>query len=232
MTNILFQLGNVLYLVAYSVRDMLWLRIITVVAMFCLMPFYYCCENGPLYPPLAWQTLFILVNLYQITMLIIERRPVFLGDEELQLYRSVFSTLQPREFAKVLSIAQWKRAATGDELLAQDQAVSDLMIVSSGCTHVAMDGRHVAEIGPGQFIGEMGFLTGEDSSARVVAAMPIDYLSWPVVELRAMLVASPMLHLKFQGILGSDVVAKLRHRTFATAHPSQIFSPVQIDKST
>jgi CRP-like cAMP-binding protein len=193
------------------------------------MPYFYCCAETPLYPALAWGSLFILVNLYQIVMLILERRPVFMGDEELELYRSVFSTLQPREYLRLLSLAEWKRAALGDELLAQEATVTHLLLVSSGCGHVTMDGRHVAEIGPGQFIGEMGFLTGEEASARVVAAMPTDYLSWPIAELQNMLNATPMLHLKFQGVLGSDVVAKLRHRTFAAAHPSQVFTPVRLE---
>ena len=57
--------------------------------------------------------------------------------------------------------------------------------------------------------------------------MPTDYLAWPVEALRAALEAAPMLHLKFQGVLGNDVVAKLRHRTFAAAHPSQVFNPMQ-----
>ncbi|HMP08038.1 MAG TPA: hypothetical protein PJ982_16945, partial [Lacipirellulaceae bacterium] len=79
MTNLL-HLGNVLYLVAYSVRDMLWLRIITVIATLCLMPYYYF-RDEPLYAPIAWCTLFTLVNLVQIAILILEKRPVFLGEE-------------------------------------------------------------------------------------------------------------------------------------------------------
>jgi hypothetical protein len=39
--DLLIHVANVLYLVAYMVRDVLWLRILTVVGAFCLMPFYY-----------------------------------------------------------------------------------------------------------------------------------------------------------------------------------------------
>src|SRR4051794_11272645 len=115
MTNLL-HLGNVLFLLAYSVRDMLWLRIISVVATLFLMP-YYCVRETPLYAPMCWATLFITVNLVQIALLILEKRPVFLSEEELHLYRTVFRGLKPKEFLKLLSIAEWKQAKMGEELL-------------------------------------------------------------------------------------------------------------------
>jgi hypothetical protein len=216
--------GNILYLIAYLVRDMLWLRVVTVLGLLSLMMFYYWHPQGPLNGPLAWNAVFMAVNAVQIVLLVMERRPVFLGEEELALYRSIFFTLKPREFAKLLSIAEWKRAKPGEELLPQHQPVEALMLLSRGLANVEIDGRRVAEVSGGQFIGEMGFLTEQESSARVAAAEATDYLAWPATKLRALLTASPALHVKVQGILGCDVVAKLRQEGFATAHPSQVFT--------
>jgi CRP-like cAMP-binding protein len=215
----LFNLGNVLYLVAFSVRDMLWLRILTVVAQLCLMP-YYCVRTEVLYAPICWGTLFILINLVQIVWLILESRPVFLGEEELHLYRTVFRGLKPREFLKLLSIAAWKQAKLGEELLSQNKPVAELLLISAGRGTVEMDRRHVAELGSGQFVGEMGFLTEQPASARVVAAIPTTYLAWPAAKLRSLLASTPGLHLKMQGVLGSDLVGKLRQNALANAHPS------------
>ena len=87
---------------------------------------------------------FLAVNLAQIAVLILERRPVFLGEEELQLYRSVFPALRPREFMKLLSIAEWKKARPGDVLLEQAEPVPTLMLLSSGGGTVHLDDRYVA----------------------------------------------------------------------------------------
>jgi CRP-like cAMP-binding protein len=219
------HLGNVLYLVAYSVRDMLWLRIITVAATLCLVPFYY--ARGPLYGPIGWAALFTLVNIFQIILLILEERPVFFGDQELELYRTTFHTLKPREFAKLLSIAEWKQATVGVELLAQNKPVGALMLIAEGRGAVEVDGRRVAEVAAGQFVGEMGFLTQQDASARVVAGGPTNYVSWPVARLRSLLAASPGLHMKVQGVLGSDLVGKLRREAQSAAHPSQLLSALR-----
>jgi CRP-like cAMP-binding protein len=218
----LLHFGNILYLVAYSVRDMLWLRILIIIATLFLMPYYW--ASGPLYAPIAWALLTIFLNMFQIVLLILETRPVFFRDQELQVYRSTFYTLKPREFAKLLSIAEWKKAAIGDELLAQNQPVPALMLLAEGRGAVEVDGRHVAEVAAGQFVGEMGFLTQQDASARVVAGLPTNYLAWPVAKLRSLLSATPALHMKLQGILGSDLVAKLRREAQSAAHPSQLLS--------
>ena len=43
------HVANVLYLASYSVRDILWLRILTVVAALCLLPYYFTCSNNILW---------------------------------------------------------------------------------------------------------------------------------------------------------------------------------------
>lgn len=216
------HLANVLYLLAYSVRDILWLRILTVVAAGALMPYYFCCSEDPLYAPIAWNGLFIMVNVVQIALLIMERRPVFLGEDELRLYRTVFKTLKPREFVRLMRLASWERAVPGTRLLGQNEPVEALILVAHGTAAVDIDGRHIAHVQSNQFIGEMGFLTQQPASANVVAADVVEYLSWPVAKLRDFLDETPHLHVKVQGILGVDLVGKLRREGFANAHPSQV----------
>jgi CRP-like cAMP-binding protein len=220
--------GNVLYLLAYLVRDILWLRILTVVASLSLIVFYF---SRDLYAAITWCSLFTLVNLVQIAMLILERRPVFLGEDEMRLYHKLFRTLTPREFMKLLSIAQWKSAGEGEEILKQGEAVTELNLISSGMGVVAIDGRHIAEVGPNQFVGEMAFLTEQDASASVVAQLPLGYLAWPVDQLRTLFHDAPQIHVKFQGVLGSDLVEKLRHEGISAAHPSQIINSYQTEEA-
>ena len=39
--ELLIHAANVLYIFAFMVRDILWLRILTVVAAACLIPYFY-----------------------------------------------------------------------------------------------------------------------------------------------------------------------------------------------
>lgn len=215
-----FHFGNILYLVAYLVRDILWLRIITIAAIASMMPYYYCCHDKPQYQPIAWCSLFVAVNLVQIGLLIWERRPVFIGEEEKRIYREVFKSLSPREFVRLLEIADWERVAVDEQLLTQDQQVNSLSLIATGRGSVQIDGRHVADVGSRQFVGEMAFLTEAPASASVIAKTHMDVLSWPLEKLRPFLLDNSQIHFKLRGVLGNDLVEKLRHRGFAAAHPS------------
>lgn len=65
-------------------------------------------------------------------------------------------------------------------------------------------------IGPKQFIGEMSFLTGHRATADVVATDTCRVLVWSQESLSEALAKLPGLAFKIRGILGRDVVAKLR----------------------
>ena len=90
----LIHVANVLFLLSYLVRDILWLRLLTIVAIGSLLPYY--AGNG-LYPPIYWNSVFIAINVYQIYRLLMERRPVRLTLEQQRLYRLGFDRLPPRE---------------------------------------------------------------------------------------------------------------------------------------
>ena len=216
------HVANVLYLLAYLVRDILWLRILTVVAALCLLPYYFCCSEHPLYAPIAWNALFTVVNIVQIALLILERRPVFLGEDELRLYRTIFKTLKPREFLRLMGVAQWKRASPGQRLMEQGDPVTELMLLAHGSADIEVNRNRIASVAAGQFVGEMGFLTNQRASASVIAAAAIDYLAWPAEELRVLLADSPQLHIKVHGILGVDLVGKIRREATDPTPPEVV----------
>lgn len=69
----LVHVANVLYLVSYLVKDVLWLHVLTVVAGLVSMP-YFGLRADPLWAPVAWNVVFVAINTYQIHLLWRERR--------------------------------------------------------------------------------------------------------------------------------------------------------------
>ena len=69
--EILINAANLLYLVAYVVRDVLLLRTLTVLAASCLIPYLYFREE-PLLTAVYWNLLFIGLNVVWITRLSLE----------------------------------------------------------------------------------------------------------------------------------------------------------------
>ena len=110
--NYFIHAANILLLVAYSVRDILWLRLFAVGAALISIPFYVL-QPTTLWAPLLWSAVFAAINLFQSWRLFLERRPVKLTPEEEEVRRLVFRDLPPRKILQVLSIGLWTTAETG-----------------------------------------------------------------------------------------------------------------------
>ena len=77
----LINLSNIVFLVAFSVRDVLWLRILAIVGEGLTLPYYYF-QGEKLWPPIVWGAAFMLVNAVRVVAMALERRPVVLSDME------------------------------------------------------------------------------------------------------------------------------------------------------
>jgi CRP-like cAMP-binding protein len=205
----LIHLANVLYLCSYLVKDIFWLRALTVVAGLVLLAFY-ALQPTPLLAAIAWNVLFAVINVYQLYLLFLERRPVALGEHEQRLYRLVFRSLTPREFVKLLAVGRWEEARADERLVESGRALDRVMVIFAGKTAVRAGDKAIAELGAGQFVGEMSFLTGQTPTADVVAVEPTRYVAWPTRALSHFLETNPALRAAIQLVIGTDLVGKLR----------------------
>jgi len=70
--ELLIYTANVLYLISYLVRDILHLRMLTIVAACCLVIYFYC-QPEPMMTVVGWNLFFIALNVVQLTRIGIER---------------------------------------------------------------------------------------------------------------------------------------------------------------
>lgn len=205
----LIHIANVLYLFSYSMRDILWLRILTVAAACFMLPYFYY-QPEPLYPPIFWNLVFVALNVFWIARLLLERRPVKLSDDEKQLCQIAFRTLTPREMKKILKISSWENAAPGECFVSKDDPLEKLILIYSGKADIEIDGKKVGELHAGQFIGELSYFTDEVAAASVVATEATRYVSWPKDRLKHFLEKDSDLRAAFQIILGSVLAKRLK----------------------
>jgi len=72
--EILIHIANGLYVASYFMRDILWLRLYSVIAASCLVGFFYF-QSDPILPVIFWNLFFVLLNICWIVRLILERLP-------------------------------------------------------------------------------------------------------------------------------------------------------------
>ena len=193
LTMILFHLANALYLVSYAVRDILWLRVITVLAGLALIASFLRRSQSAVAPAVAWNCLFFIINIVRIHLLILERRPIPLSADQQQLQQLVFRTLRPRELVRLLRIGRIVDHPTGARVIQRGEPLADLLLVIAGTARVELGDKPAIEIADGAFIGEMSYLTGKAPGADVIAATPLRIVHWPTADLRAFLDTSPEL---------------------------------------
>ena len=68
----LIYAANILYLLSYLVRDMLHLRLLTIVAACCLVTYFYS-QAEPLMTVVYWNLFFVTLNVLQLTRILWER---------------------------------------------------------------------------------------------------------------------------------------------------------------
>jgi CRP-like cAMP-binding protein len=207
--DLLIHVANVLYLFAFMVRDILWLRMLTVVAAICLIPYYYF-QPESMMIPIYWNLVFMVLNIYWICRLLLERLPVKLSADEQRLCELVFRTMSPREMIKLLKLATWENAEAGECFVERDRPLDRLMVIYSGKACAEVGGRKVTELNPGQFIGSIDYVTQETASANVVAIEPTRYVSWPKSKLKDFMNRNPDLHLALKSTLAIDLTRWLQ----------------------
>jgi CRP-like cAMP-binding protein len=99
----------------------------------------------------------------------------------------VFSDLTDDEVAHVAAIAAEVSVPEGKELVREGDYSYDVLAIEEGTASVERAGGKIADLGPGDVIGEMGVLDRSQRNATVKATSPmllVTLTSWDIRRLR------------------------------------------------
>jgi CRP-like cAMP-binding protein len=178
--ELLVHFGNVLLLISYSVRSMLWLRWFAVASALTVVP-YYVAQEKVLWPPVFWALVFTAINL----------------------------SMQPRQFLSLVLIGAWKDASAGDQVLTERERVSAVCVPISGAIDVRRQGQRLMTLRPGYLIGTALALTDAPSPVSASFSESGRYIEWPVSQLRIFSDRNPQLRATLQGMVNQDLARKL-----------------------
>ena len=213
-STVVFFFANTLYVISYMLTSMLWLRVLAIIAAVSTFPYFYF-QAEPLWSALFWQSCFLAVNLVNLLILLFSMRFMhFDGDEELA-YELKFSDLKPYEVRPVFKYAKNRSLEAGHMLLQDGKQNQTLFLILSGECRVEKDGKQVALLGPGHFVGELSFLTRHEVSADVVTATATKMMSWDKQSLAPLFKRQGLYESYFNSLCSVDVAGKLRTMTAA-----------------
>ena len=206
--NIATLAGHLAFgLIAFSflVKDILYLRILSILASLFSVLYNFYIPVEPMWLAINWNIIFVLVNIYHISVIIYEKRPVKMSSKEKELHETMFRGLTPVEFLKITKIAKWKKYKTPLPIITQGKPVNDLILIYNGLVDVIVNDKKVAELKDGQFVGEMSFLTEKPATATCKVAHTTECLVWPQKDFKDLLKRNPSLYFTIQSLLSEQV---------------------------
>ena len=198
-------------LIAFSflVKDIFWLRIVSIIASLFSVFYNYTIPAEPMWLAVNCNIIFIIVNLYHIGVILYEKRAVKMDDKNEELYQTLFKDMTPVEYLKISRAATWETLKPGQRVITQGMPVPDLYLIYNGTVDVLVDNDNVAQLKDGEFVGEMSFLTEKVATATCKVKHESQCLVWKQREFKELLKRNPSLYFTIQSVLSAQVSDKL-----------------------
>ena len=104
-----------------------------------------------------------------------------------------FSGLSKHELEQLAGWTFELEVPAGEELLKEGKLAHEFFVIEDGAVEVRQDGERIAELGTGDFFGEIALLEGGTRTATVVATTPLRLIVMSAHEFRRMEQEFPVL---------------------------------------
>ena len=105
-----------------------------------------------------------------------------------------FASLKKKELEALSRQTDELDLPAGKELTRQGDFGQEFFVIESGTAEVTRNGEHVADLGPGDFFGEMALLGEERRTATVIASTPMEVIVMTRADFRALDRSMPEVH--------------------------------------
>ncbi len=201
------HIANILFVFSYSIRDIMWLRVLALCGSFISLPYYYL-QAEVLWQPIGWAAIFMAINGWHVWRLWLERRPVELSADEARLYDLTFFPLTRRRFIELARLGRWADLVAGDILARPGQPVEEVVVpLTDGIE--ARIGEHVlGRFAAGEIVGAAA-VYGRPQPFEVVARESCRVLRVPVAAIKRHAGRDDQLARTLERIAREDLARKL-----------------------
>ncbi len=209
---ILLNTANIIFLVAFLAKKIVWLRFLTITGNILVIPYYLYYLEPPLWNTIVWLCIYTAINMVMLFIIYLESRPIKLSDLEQKIYNMTFKSLEPRVFKKLIDHGSLEEFHPEVVLVTRDSELDSLMYVVEGEAEVVLKHGERLIIPTGGFIGEQSFITGGKTSADVTTGKEAaKIIRWNSEALRKHLAGKEILKDNLDLIFTADLIYKLRY---------------------
>ena len=212
--------GHISYLliaISYYLTRMFWLRALAVLGL-SLEILYFHFSGGALNAGIAWNLIFITINLYQLWHLIADTRQARRRAPDHTLLRQgMLATLDDAQLGRLFRMGSWRDLAAGTVLTRQGQTVPELYLLCLGHAIVKVDDVAIARLAPGNFVGEIAFLANTPACATVTTEGSARIFAFDPARLRRLIARDEQIAVMMHRCVGQDLASKLRSSCHGSA---------------
>ena len=211
-----WQFGLFIVVVALAMPTIALVRIVALVgaAVGIVLSAYYSGDPVGLF---WWSLLAVVVVVRMVGM----RGHGFgghLNPEEQLFHEKVVPTLSVSQARQLLAVGRWRDVVAGTALTRGGEAVAELCFITRGQVDIVVEGKRVAECGPGALVGEVGISVGEPANATAICATPVRYLAFEAKRLYRLLDSHVQLQDAIELAVERSLREKLNRSNLAAAH--------------
>ena len=210
MYTFLGNLSFALIAISFLVRDILWLRIISIIASVFGIVFNYFAPPTPLWLVIYWNLLFVAINIFHIAVTLLERLSVKFTNDELKLYQGLFFKLDRVDAMKLFKKGVWKSAEKDEVLVHEGQHIQSIFLTCVGTVELKKQGRMIREVNSHDFIGEFYF-DNKPSDVTVIASKQSKLLIWLIEDLHRIFKEHPAIQECFEEIMARDFANQIKN---------------------
>jgi CRP-like cAMP-binding protein len=121
----------------------------------------------------------------------------------------LFESLTSEERRAIAPHADEIEAQEGTELVRQGEFAYEFFVIEEGTAEVMRDGERIAELGPGDFLGEMGIVGKVVRNATVVTTSPARVVVMTEQAMRSMASTNPAVADRITAVVEERCLAML-----------------------
>lgn len=220
------HLSYIFLIAAMLMTSLRWLRLLALASGVAAMAhFIFRTQDNA---SLVWETMFVLANGIQLTILQYRSRKSGFKLEERQLLGEILNIDDMAAQRRVLALLDWRDAGEGTILMRQGEHEPPLIYISAGAATVEVDGRMVSACGAGDFLGEISHVAGEQASATVTVSNTMRIAQFNREGLAGIAASDPVIAKAVDGALNRSLAAKLVRMNAAAMGASRDLAEAKI----
>lgn len=196
-----------LLIVSVLMRRMVWLRSLAVASGIAKIVYRAVFVLDPV--SVLWETIFVIVNVVQLAIIWYYEYQHRFSPDEHHFVSNMPAGIERSAIKKLLELSDLVAAAPDEVLTREGEPVQNLMYVADGIVKIEHGGRVVAICGPGDYVGELSFLSGNPATATATVVKPTRILAFDQKRLNTSIEADPKLARTLESALNRNLAGKL-----------------------